>query len=133
MSWFLVLGLHSLVRLTELRLKCSKLQFLIFVNNSFWPSTHWNWKMFVKYKVVDLWIRFPTPLTFPSSDVAFERYGCFTMTRSLDNVHKFEFFMSWANFYTDLILDSDIEHYNPETCFDTWICHHKNKTSHISF
>ena len=83
MSWVLVAGIHSLVRSTELWSKFSKLQFLTFVNNSFWLGTHWNWKMFVKYKVVDLWIRFPIPLSFPSSDAVFERYGRFAMIRFL--------------------------------------------------
>jgi hypothetical protein len=69
--------------------------FQISIDSSFWSSKHRNWKHFVRYKVVALWVIFPMPQSLSWSDVEIKRYFQFTSTMTiLDNIHKHEFFMT---------------------------------------
>lgn len=52
------------------------------IDSLFWLGKHRNWKMFMKYKVVVLWINFLTPSRLASSDVEIKWYDCFTPIQS---------------------------------------------------
>lgn len=118
----------SLVRM-RLRTRLFVLDFQTLVDSLFWPRKHWNEKFFVKYKVVALWISIPMPPSLPLFDDEIKSCGRFTPTRSLlDSLRKLEFFMSWTDFYTDLILSSNLNIIIQIPCFETWIFQHKYKT-----